>query len=913
MDQKHVRFNVLGDAPSTSDDFQSHDRIAAAIGKIIENNEGGKTIGLEGAWGSGKSTIIKILQETYKNDAKTFIFSFDAWVHQGDPLRRAFLDALISTAVKQRWVDSKSRNTDDDQRINDEWLQKKADLASRIRTVVTNKDPDVGGLARWLLLSMLLVPLGTALSVGVLGKYGFHINLNAWPLPIPDWIFLVGAVLLASPFIVLCGGLLAARKDPVKRKKFWSIFFQKSHVRETVHTVEPLDTSTLEFQAFFQAFMKELLHDEDKKLVIALDNLDRLPAKEAAEIWPMLRSFIDNPAFAGTSWFERLWVLVPYARDTLAAPKPTDQADADTTTAQPDGKVKGEQTRSDPHFLDKVFQMTIFVPPPILSNWKTYLEKQLKAAFPSQHDATSIHAIYLLFVRCYGALATPGPREIKNIINSMISTAIQWPDDIPLPHHAYFAILKHGRRLGDLRSRLIDGQIELYTDLLGTGVDRSLIALEYNVPRDMAAQVLYEPEIRKLLAPEPDGAALVARCDAAAFTAQFDISIGAILRDIAAADAGLFMKVVTTLCDAAFLASIGPSSRDNVIREIGNAAGVLPYLPIDAKDIVACLELLVATDTKKVAAHNLSQAIEKTVGHFSKDPHHAVFGFHDSFVGDQAILTQVLAVKSSPSIRAYASAAAGIAFAFPGDVSKFTNVVEQHRNRKTLQLLSVFDFSAIAGRVENELFVHAQDFNRFGATVENLISLSYFGARIPVNVLAEVARLMLADRSTGYRSVQRTLPYLLARAVEQPALKKMLAASDCTAFALHYLGIYNPRLPMESLKRTPREVRIQACARLVYLLLQSPRTSNVDAANDAINRGEKFYSRFVRNPLRDQDVADALFDIIYAHDNFPVIHARLEQDNLTALRRFFDNKQGVPSAPALEHGTDTVDLLSSVS
>jgi ABC-type transport system involved in cytochrome bd biosynthesis fused ATPase/permease subunit len=80
---------VLSDDPSNVDAFGIYDRLVAAIAATVVKDKGGKAIGLVGSWGSGKSTVIQLLEARL---AKTDVclWQFDAWAHEGDPLRRTF-------------------------------------------------------------------------------------------------------------------------------------------------------------------------------------------------------------------------------------------------------------------------------------------------------------------------------------------------------------------------------------------------------------------------------------------------------------------------------------------------------------------------------------------------------------------------------------------------------------------------------------------------------------------------------------------------------------------------------------------------------------------------------------------------------------------------------------------------------
>ena len=95
----------VSDNPAEKDEFptRAHERVAKTLVSIIRGGEGGRAIGLEGTWGSGKSTVIDFALAEFKKEnsnsveLKHSVFVFDAWAHQSDPLRRVFLEELIGT------------------------------------------------------------------------------------------------------------------------------------------------------------------------------------------------------------------------------------------------------------------------------------------------------------------------------------------------------------------------------------------------------------------------------------------------------------------------------------------------------------------------------------------------------------------------------------------------------------------------------------------------------------------------------------------------------------------------------------------------------------------------------------------------------------------------------------------------
>jgi energy-coupling factor transporter ATP-binding protein EcfA2 len=116
---------MLSDSPSDNDEFGSHERVARALKEIILNDDHGQATALIGSWGSGKSTIIRILQGMLsKNESdqgkQIKLLQFDVWAHEGDPLRRSFLERLINSLIEWGWVPE------------DKWKKKLGELAGKV-------------------------------------------------------------------------------------------------------------------------------------------------------------------------------------------------------------------------------------------------------------------------------------------------------------------------------------------------------------------------------------------------------------------------------------------------------------------------------------------------------------------------------------------------------------------------------------------------------------------------------------------------------------------------------------------------------------------------------------------------------------------------------------------------------------
>ena len=94
---KNSNVRILTDLPINNDNYGGHNRVADAIINLIMNEDGGKSVALTGHWGSGKSSIVEMIKRKLQSNG--YVFVFNAWAHEGDPLRRAFLEKIINYVV----------------------------------------------------------------------------------------------------------------------------------------------------------------------------------------------------------------------------------------------------------------------------------------------------------------------------------------------------------------------------------------------------------------------------------------------------------------------------------------------------------------------------------------------------------------------------------------------------------------------------------------------------------------------------------------------------------------------------------------------------------------------------------------------------------------------------------------------
>ncbi len=181
--------NLLRDDPSTSDEFGPHGKIADLICEEIVADDVGRSIAVVGDWGSGKSMIIRLIESNFYNGGQkkpdVQVFIYDAWAHQGDSLRRAFLDDLIAFLKKKGWLTGVES-------------EKASELIwNRTETTITEAEPILRRHAKILLLTVALLPLG--LKLFDVGPYSTAHDLAKLSSPL-NWFALL---LILAPVIAL--------------------------------------------------------------------------------------------------------------------------------------------------------------------------------------------------------------------------------------------------------------------------------------------------------------------------------------------------------------------------------------------------------------------------------------------------------------------------------------------------------------------------------------------------------------------------------------------------------------------------------------------------------------------------------------------------------------------------------------
>jgi hypothetical protein len=472
---------LLDDSPVSKDAFGSHDQLAKTIVEMIRTDKGGKAITLIGDWGSGKSSIVNFMESYLTKDE--IIFRIDAWVHNGDSLNRAILENLgkYLSSPKIKWL---------------KWCKCKK-VKQKINNVIkprTTTLTKISLIATLVGLFTLLIPF----VLSILSAYGpktqidftreflnsnnlysFRTNL---PIFLLQWLIIVLVILALIQII------------------FRMTFFTPQTVTETIPGFSP---TSVDFQSTLSYIINQALprKKEKRRLILVIDNIDRITDPFVIKLmWSTIISFFDLSDFINDKKdnpFRRFWILVPLN------PKFAEFVwNLDIYNDQP-GLENKKQNIAD-EFINKTFAARFYVPPLILKDWRDYLKKHLRCAFPKHlFVETELDDICDLFMLKYdinddvsaNTESNPTPREIKLFVNKIGSLHRLWCGkfNIDLKIMAYYIIIEN--KLLD-NPNVIADKLPNPKHVITDDYRAKLAAMYYGKQPDDAIQLLTEKVLR---------------------------------------------------------------------------------------------------------------------------------------------------------------------------------------------------------------------------------------------------------------------------------------------------------------------------------------------------------------------------------------------------------------------------------
>lgn len=321
---------ILNDQPIPNATLFNFDAYTEALGRIItrDKTETPLVIGIFGDWGSGKTSLMRTLEEKIKNDGDGFpakTIWFNAWKYDKE---EAIWRALLMRILEELKPAKGEKKTEEESKRDDELITKLKDLQNSLYKDVHRED------------------LGEfTFDIGKAGKGFLKLGIEMLPY-IRD-----------IPQLIDKGqkDALTTLSEAVARKK----------IKTSIDKVQDME----QFQEKFQMIIDEYYLKNRKRAVIFIDDLDRCIPEKAIEVLEAIKLFLDVTGCIFVLGIDRRvisqGVKVKY-RDFI--------------------KTEGGIPINGDEYLEKIIQLSFNLPPILDKNLQKFIkDNDLKEAYKDYH------------------------------------------------------------------------------------------------------------------------------------------------------------------------------------------------------------------------------------------------------------------------------------------------------------------------------------------------------------------------------------------------------------------------------------------------------------------------------------------------------------------------------------------------
>ncbi|WP_447891935.1 P-loop NTPase fold protein [Pseudomonas marginalis] len=387
------KISFQNEHPSGLDVFPggSHDKVALAMCEYIADEKNSRVIGLDGEFGSGKSSILTMLQnKLVKRDAKYKVWFFDCEQNYQGSIKSNFIELFTDELIKAVGFD---------ERIKESLRDNRDKALGRHFTYTKNT---VSRVSSWALLLVVTLFFSTS-------SFKELFAISKMKDPIEPWLYFVHIFSLLSPLIVLVVARCKLKGTTVGDQP-WSIFHlfkggSDDTVTEKIKVAK--DVTPLDLKRTLDADLKLL---KGIHYVVILDNLDRLPKDSLRAVWS------DLEIFTWVSEDNNLTVIVPFCSNKVAKYLSADN----------------ERTYDSRDFIAKKFPVVFRTPPIITAGWKDGFYTLWDSTYPEDQREISEKCATLLQRHSPMAGKLVTPRLQKRFINDIATTSLTLGSDIDL-------------------------------------------------------------------------------------------------------------------------------------------------------------------------------------------------------------------------------------------------------------------------------------------------------------------------------------------------------------------------------------------------------------------------------------------------------------------------------------------------
>lgn len=400
-------------------------------------------------------------------------------------MRRIFLESFLEN-VEELSELKRCKNKESLEKIRSE-------IQYRKKTTVISKIPEVDKAGKITAGLAFLVPLGTVM---IEHTYPYLTFEHGYP---PNWGFIIGCLFTIAP--IIASVIFSILKKP---------FFKNKDVDETTEVSNEEEKSSVDFNNYFADLQKFLLDQlQINKIVCVIDNLDRINENDALKIWSTLQTFVQgkNSKISSQNKSQKLFVIVPYDEQGLR--KLWDE----------ENNILSEQKKSDSKqytelpcsnsFFNKNFQLRVYVPQLIVSDWEDFAKKQIAKALISYSEQQKTIVLNILECTRESLGDAPTLREIKIYVNQIAFLYPLHKNNVSLYSLCYYVVLKYlkFKDYNEILAGLVNGSIpdsstEIYIDR--QDLTKDLCSILFMVSKETGMQLLLQDKIQKALIDSPN-------------------------------------------------------------------------------------------------------------------------------------------------------------------------------------------------------------------------------------------------------------------------------------------------------------------------------------------------------------------------------------------------------------------------
>lgn len=324
------------------------------------------SIGLYGSWGTGKTSVARILQSIASKANEIYVIYLDVWKYSSDPLKR--------------WILLETERQLADKNVVQNYKFEGRTLRSHLEFEEHVDDETKISLDRRviaLLVSIVIVTLVAITLVSLFVPENWKSNGALAGL-----ISVLSAVALTSALLTAVFGELL--------KSIAGMVFRRT-VRQTVAKQA---FSSEKFGEMFCDLVMEATKD-NKRLLFIFDNLDRCSEETAVETISVIKTYLDEKNCVYLIPCDESALVRHIARGYLSQTEPNS-----------DGYAR--------EFLNKFFQVTIRLPSSADFDIEKYLNRQLQDAQMADLPTEALEVLVLGYMG-------QTPRQVKRVINDLVA------------------------------------------------------------------------------------------------------------------------------------------------------------------------------------------------------------------------------------------------------------------------------------------------------------------------------------------------------------------------------------------------------------------------------------------------------------------------------------------------------------